>query len=93
MNENSQTYRVENLDQEMPDLVAVSGEAPDGSMAEGYALAEDLWGFSPDHPQQPSNPEEAQEWQEERDRKYPHGWDVPIFLSDGITQIGTFHIG
>ena len=32
-------------------------------------------------------------WQEERDKKYPNGWDIPVFESDGATQIGTFHVG
>jgi hypothetical protein len=31
--------------------------------------------------------------QAERDQKYPNGWDVPLYESDGETQIGTFHIG
>lgn len=31
--------------------------------------------------------------QNERDQKYPNGWDIPVYESDGTTQIGTFHIG
>ena len=44
-------------------------------------------------PHQPANPEQALQWQQERDAKYPDGWDVPLFQSDGTTQIGVFHIG
>ena len=76
-----------------PDLVAVSGTAPDGSAVEGYARATDLAAFSPDHPEQPSNREQALRWQSERDERYPGGWDIDVYASDGETVLGTFHIG
>jgi len=41
----------------------------------------------------PSSPAEAARWQRERDEKYPNGWDIPVYESDGTTRIGTFHIG
>lgn len=46
----------------------------------------------PDHPDLPSNPEEALRWQAERTAKYPNGWDIPVYESDGVTQIGLFHV-
>lgn len=76
-----------------PDLVAVVGQAPDGAIVEGYARATDLAAFSPDHPDQPADPDEALELQEQRDADYPAGWDIPVFESDGVTRVGTFHIG
>lgn len=77
---------------EHPDLVAVIGTSPDGTQVDGYARASDLDAFGPDWPEQPSNPTEALAWQAERDAKYPDGWDIPVYKSDGKTQIGTFHI-
>lgn len=87
------TYGVEGGPDGQPDLILVSGLAPDGSRVEGYAWASALSGFSPEHAVQPSNPAEALEWQAERDEKYPTGWDIPVYESDGRTEIGTFHIG
>ena len=75
------------------DLVAVIGTAPDGTQVEGYARSSDLDAFSPDRPGQPQSPKEALRWQEERDAKYPNGWDIPVFTSDGTTPLGTFHVG
>ncbi len=92
-NADGQTYGVEGGPDGTPELVRVSGTAPDGSIVEGYALAVDLAAFSPDHPEQPADPEEALAWQKERDDKYPTGWDIPMFKSDGTTRIGTFHVG
>lgn len=93
VNARGETYGAEGGPDGVPDLVAVVGEAPDGSTVEGYARAVDLQGFSPDHPGMPSSPEEALEWQRERDEKYPDGWEIPVFESDGVTRIGVFRIG
>lgn len=93
INENGQTYGADGTGAGTPDLVRVSGTAPDGTEVEGYALATDLLGFSPDHPGEPANPEEAVRWQQEREQKYPNGWDIPIYESDGTTRVGSFHIG
>ncbi|WP_439565761.1 hypothetical protein [Microcella sp.] len=73
-----------------PDLVAVDGIAPDGSSFVGYARATDLDAFGPDWPGQPSSPEEALEWQRERDERYPDGWEIPVYSSDGRTVLGRF---
>ncbi|WP_217183727.1 hypothetical protein [Streptomyces sp. AC495_CC817] len=88
-----QTFGVEGGPEGVPDLVRVSGVSPEGAAIEGYALSAELNAFSPDHLEQPSTPEEAHAWQEARDEEYPHGWDIPVYESDGVTRIGTFHIG
>jgi hypothetical protein len=93
VNENGQTYGVDRGDQGTPDLVFVGGEAPDGSPVDGYARAVDLQAFSPDHPGLPSNPEEALRWQREREERYPDGWEIPVFASDGTTRLGTLRMG
>ena len=91
-NANGETYGVAGEGAEQPDLIAASGVDPNGQRVDGYARKVDLDAFSPDHPTLPSNPEEALAWQLERDQKYPDGWDIPIYSSDGITQIGVQHI-
>lgn len=93
VNEHGETFGVEGGPDGEPDLIAVSGVGDDGTAVEGYAWAAELDAFSPDHPTLPNNPEEALEWQAERDEKYPTGWDIRIYESDGRTDIGTFHIG
>jgi len=40
-----------------------------------------------------ANPDEAVRLQAERDARYPNGWDIPVYESDGTTEIGTFYIG
>lgn len=88
-----QSYGREGGPDGVPDLVLVSGIGPEGEEVLGYALSGELNAFSPEHPEQPSDPEEALAWQEQREKDHPHGWDIPVYESDGITQIGTFHIG
>lgn len=88
-----QTFGVEGGPDGVPDLIMVSGTSPEGEQVQGYARSGELAAFSPEHEEQPSTPEEALAWQEEREKEHPHGWDIPVFESDGITQIGTFHIG
>lgn len=92
VNENGEIFGA-NLGETTPDLVAVVGHDEDGDLVDGYARATDLYAFGPDWPGQPSNPDEALAWQKDRDARYPDGWDVPIWESDGSTRIGTFHIG
>lgn len=76
-----------------PDLILVVAETPDGGWTEGYARSADLNASSPDHPGLPSSPAEALEWQREAQEKYPDGWQIPVFESDGVTQVGVFTIG
>lgn len=93
INENGQTYGVGRSPHEVPDLVHRGGYRVNGERVHGYAYATDLRAFSPDDPVGPTDPAELERAQRERDRKYPNGWDVPVYLSDGKTQIGTFHVG
>ncbi|MDQ0648093.1 hypothetical protein QFZ53_002289 [Microbacterium natoriense] len=88
-----QTYGLDGGPDGVPDLVLVSGVSPEGEAVLGYARSGELNAFSPEHASQPSDPEEALAWQEERERDYPSGWDIPVFESDGTTRIGTFHVG
>lgn len=92
-NAQGNTYGVEGGPDGTPDLIFVSGTGSDGRPVEGYASAAELYATSPDHPGLPSSPAEALEWQDEIGEKYPDGWDIPVYESDGTTQIGTFHIG
>ncbi len=91
-NASGETYGVAWTGLQEPDLVAVAGFAPDGSTIVAYARATDLNAFGPDWPGQPTSPEQALEWQRERDERYPDGWEIPVYASDGRTVLGTFHI-
>ena len=93
VNAKGETYGAISDTQGQPDLVAVTGRDSNGQDVNGYGRSVDLDAFSPDHPDQPTSPTEAVRLQAERDQKYPNGWDVPVYMSDGETQIGTFHIG
>ena len=93
VNADGQTFGVMGSTEGEPDLVSVVGIAPDGTAVEGYALATQLNATSPDHEGLPSSPEEALQWQEETAEKYPDGGKIPVYASDGITQIGAFSIG
>ncbi len=66
--------------QDEPDLVLAT--ATNGK--DGYVLATDLEGPTP------SSPEEALAWQAARAGK---AWVIPVYQSDGITQIGVFELG
>jgi len=75
-----------------PDLTAVIALAPTGEHIEAYARAEQLmYPFPGEHP--PTSPEDALEQQEQHERDYPNGIDIPAFECDGVTQIGVFHVG
>lgn len=64
-----------------PDLILV--EATNGRT--GYVLKTDLNG------PMPKTPEEALAWQEARKGQPPR--EIPVYLSDGVTQIGVFLVG
>lgn len=93
VNASGQSYGISGSTQGEPDLVSVIGISPDGDTVEGYAFASELNATSPDHPGMPSSPEEALRWQEEAAEKYSNGWTIPVYESDGKTQIGIFTIG
>jgi len=93
VNANGQTYGAMEAPEGQPDLVWMTGRDSNGQDVNGYGRSIDLDAFSPDHPDQPTSPAEAVRLQAERDQNYPHGWDAPLYKSDGETQIGTFHVG
>jgi hypothetical protein len=93
VNDAGETYGVPKQGLGNADLVVAVGKDADGNEVSGYLRTSDLNAFGPDWPDQPSSPEEAIRWQEERDRLYPNGWDIPLYESDGRTQIGTSHVG
>lgn len=92
VNDAGETYGVAIPGVGEADLVPATGQDANGNLIGGYVRAADMDAFGPDWPNQPTNPEEAIRWQEERAKKYPNGWDIPLYKSDGRTQIGTFHI-
>ena len=93
INARGETYGIDGTAQGTPDLIAAVGSAPDGGDIQGYVRAADLSALSPDHPGQPADPSQALRRQQERTDRYPSGWDIPLVESDGLTQIGTFHVG
>jgi hypothetical protein len=78
VNARGQTFGVEN-DDGSPDLVAAV--ATNGR--QGYVLNSELLG------PQPTSPADALA----QNNAHPNGRDIPVYESDGQTQIGTFHIG
>jgi hypothetical protein len=75
-----ESYGVAKPDGRTPDLIAVTGTAPDGSEVLGYARWAELQG------PMPANRKEAASWD-------PQAFDVPVFAADGVTQIGVFTVG
>jgi len=93
VNARGETFGVVRDGRPTPDLQSASGTDDDGAPVLGYVRSVDFDAFGPDWPGQPKNPTEALAWQTERDAKYPDGWDIPLFESDGVTEVGSFHIG
>lgn len=81
MTASGQSYGVALPDGRVPDLVAVIGVAPDGSRVEGYASSTAL-----ESGPRPRTPEEAATWKSQ-------SFEVPVYASDGVTQLGVFHVG
>lgn len=78
VNENGQTYGIYSMGADLVRVGATNGK-------DGYCYREELdigTGFS--------SPEEALEWQEQFEEKYPYGYYIPVYESDGETQIGWF---
>lgn len=88
-NEAGQTYGAEDDNvsfEDRPDLILV--QATNGR--QGYVLRETLDEVTGANV---SSPQEALEWQRRQDEA---GWDrlvIPVFLSDGVIQIGVFEVG
>jgi hypothetical protein len=77
INAQGQTYGVENRNG-TPDLLAV--QATNGR--QGYAYATEVNG------PQPTSPADALA----QNQAYPNGRDIPVYESDGVSRIGTFHV-
>lgn len=84
INDNGQTYGVESDSAGVPDLILAEGVAPDGSEVSGYVRAADLFGS-----EEPLTPEEALT----REAAGVEPRVVPLWASDGVTQVGTLTIG
>lgn len=93
VNARGETFGVLREGRPTPDLQAASGTDDAGATVQGYVRSVELDAFGPDWPRQPRNPKEATAWQAERDAKYPNGWNIPLYDSDGVTELGSFHIG
>lgn len=81
-NENGMTYGLDVLGADL--IKATSDQGLDG-----YVYREDMY-FYEYYMQEFQVPEDAIKWQEEWRKKYPDGYSVPVYESDGETQIGTF---
>lgn len=91
VNESGETFGASKPGVGDPDLIAVLGIGAAGEAVMGYARAGDLTVQCPGA-QLPSTPEQANEQQERCARDYPSGFDLPVYESDGLTVIGTFHV-
>lgn len=86
-NDRGQTYGTTGSAEGEPDLIAV--EATNGEL--GYVYREELDEATGETAARDfTSPQDALEWQEEN-RGKTH--TLPVYLSDGTTQIGEFHVG
>jgi len=90
VNGDGQTYGIEKDGAGSPDLVAVVGQAADGTNIDGYAFATALQRPAG---HEPTSPADAQQQQDQIAKKYPNGMPIPVYKPDGTTRIGTFTIG
>lgn len=81
-NENGLIYGIDVLN---ADLILVESDQGD----DGYVYREDFY-YWETYMDDFQSPEDAIRWQEEWNEKYPDGYSVPVYESDGETQIGTF---
>jgi hypothetical protein len=91
-NANGQTYGSQGSSPVAPDLILVEGEDDNGEPVRGYVLSRELTQAEFGGPE-PSSPAQAIKQQDERLRKYPNGQWLPVYKSDGHTQIGRFIVG
>ena len=87
VNANGESFGVVKSGDRVPDLVAATGVDPSGKPIDGYVRASDLAQFAPGAAPEPSSPAEA------LNRAPSKGWDIPLYASDGKTQIGVDHVG
>jgi hypothetical protein len=86
VNANGQTYGV-GSDGTAPDLIAAVGVDAAGNEVDGYLLSVDAIG------PKPASPEAAVAQRAERRAAHPGGVDLPLYTSDGMTRVGTSHVG
>ena len=84
VNQNGQTFGP-GVDGNVPDLIASSGQDAAGNSVEGFVYSLDAFG-----PPQ-STPEAVAEQKRLRLLEFPNGLDLPLYASDGVTVLGTFH--
>jgi hypothetical protein len=82
-NESGQSYGAQGNSPIAPDLIGVM--ATNG--VPGYVLATDLAAVDGSSP---TTPEEAGEWSKAHNGTY---MDIPVYSSDGVTQVGIFRVG
>jgi hypothetical protein len=83
VNANGETFGVLKDGGETPDLVSAIGVASSGKVVDGY-----LWASTLEGPL-PTSPAQALEWQAQQGRE---GRDIPLYASDGRTQLGVVHL-
>lgn len=88
-NAHGQTYGSQGSSPVAPDLLLVEGQDSVGKPVTGYVVSRDLAEAENGGPE-PTSPAQALKQQEERLKKYPHGQWLPVYKSDGETQIGRF---
>jgi hypothetical protein len=88
-NANGQTYGQQGSSPIAPDLIEVQGEDTNGNPVIGYVLSAQLTEAEFGGPE-PTSPAQALKQQEERLRKYPNGQWLPVYKSDGMTEVGKF---
>ncbi|MEN0084656.1 MAG: hypothetical protein AAGC66_07800 [Leifsonia sp.] len=91
-NAHGQTYGSQGSSPIAPDLLLVEGEDATGKPISGYVNSRELAEAENGGPQ-PTSPAQALKQQQERLKKYPHGQWLPVYTSDGETQIGRFLVG
>lgn len=92
VNADGETFGVAKPGEGDPDLLAAQGFDAAGNTVMGYVRSEELTVQCPGV-EQPTSPEQALDQQEYCAHEYPHGFDVPLYASDGVTKVGTFHVG
>jgi hypothetical protein len=91
-NEHGQTYGSQGSSPVPPDLVLVEGQDDKGNPVTGYVLSHALTRAEFGGPE-PTSPAQALKQQEDRLKKFPDGQWLPVYKSDGKTQVGRFYVG
>lgn len=91
-NAKGKTYGSQGSSPIAPDLIEVQGEDANGNPVNGYVLSSERSQAENGGPE-PTSPAQALKQQEERLKKYPNGQWLPVYKSDGETQIGRFLVG